>query len=137
MNIEEAFVAGMLHDLGMMLVAFHLPDEMAAIEALLQKEKLSPETASARVLGASFKQLGLGVADAYSMPLPVREGISGWQEGAPVGQSKIGPIVAFASDLSAALAIVDPKARAEQVARLRTRYGKVCPRGDKALEQLL
>jgi HD-like signal output (HDOD) protein len=136
-NSEEAFVAGMLHDLGMMLVAFHLPDEMATIEALLLKERLTPDAASLRVLGASFRQLGLGVADTYHLPQSVREGITGWTEGSPVGPSKIGALVSFGSDLSAALAIVDPKARAEQVAKLRARYAKVLPLGDKALEQVL
>jgi HD-like signal output (HDOD) protein len=136
-NIEEAFVAGMLHDLGMLLVAFHLPDEMSAVEALLLKEKLTPDAASVRVLGASFRQLGLGVAQTYQLPASVREGITGWTEGSPAGHSKIGPLVSFGSDLSAALAIVDPKTRTEQVTKLRARYAKVVPIGDKALEQVL
>jgi eukaryotic-like serine/threonine-protein kinase len=135
--VEESFVAGMLHDLGMLLVAFHLPEEMAQIEQLVAKERLTPDAASVRVLGASLRQLGLGVAEQFALPLSVREGIQGWQEGAPAGPSRIGPVVAFASDLSAALAIVEPKARAEQVAKLRARYARVCPISDKALEQVL
>jgi HD-like signal output (HDOD) protein len=136
-NIEEAFVAGMLHNLGHLLVAFHLPEEMAAVEALIAREHMAPEVASGRVLGATFRDLGLGVAEAWNLPPGLRAGIAGWVETGSPGQSRMGAIVAFAADLSSALTIVDPKHRAAEVARLRIRYARHVPLGERAIELVL
>jgi HD-like signal output (HDOD) protein len=136
-NVEEAFVAGMLHNLGHLLVAFHLPEEMAAIEALIARERMAPEVASGRVLGATFRELGLGVAEAWNLPAGLRAGIAGWVETASPGQPRIGALVAFAADLSSALAIVDEKVRAAEIARIRLRYARHVPLGERAMELVL
>ena len=67
---EEAFIGALFQNLGRMLSQFYFPEEAASIRALCasNKDPLSEEAASTRVLGMSFEALGLGVSKAWGLP---------------------------------------------------------------------
>ncbi|MBB4842041.1 serine/threonine protein kinase [Paucibacter oligotrophus] len=76
---EEAFLCAMFHNLGRALTEFYFPEEAGQIRRMTRVERLSlagkpapapiPEwVASARVLGMSYEQLGLGVARQWGLP---------------------------------------------------------------------
>jgi eukaryotic-like serine/threonine-protein kinase len=62
---EEAFIGSLFHNLGRTLVALYLPDRHAAVLAWREGE---PERAPQAVLGASYATIGVGVAEALSLP---------------------------------------------------------------------
>ncbi len=70
---EEAFLCALFHHLGRMLTEFYFPEEAEAVRRYLQPSEsgaptLSEAAASAKVLGMSYEQLGLGVAREWGLP---------------------------------------------------------------------
>lgn len=67
-DVEEAFISAMLRNLGRMLTMFYFPAETEAIGQLIEAEGLSDAKASARILGLSYENLGMGVARNWGFP---------------------------------------------------------------------
>ena len=67
-EIEEAFLAGMFHALGEVLVAYYLPEEDAAIATLMDEQGLSQSAAAQKVLGIGMEKLAIGVAEHWNLP---------------------------------------------------------------------
>ncbi|MBL8331379.1 MAG: HDOD domain-containing protein [Rubrivivax sp.] len=78
---EEAFIGALFQNLGRTLTRFYLAEEASRIDALLQpsglpgEKRASPDesSASAQVLGISFEQLGLCVAEVWGLPDALRQ----------------------------------------------------------------
>jgi len=83
---EESFVAGMLSQLGPLLVAYYLPEESEQIRSRLQSRlqrrngEIDRDIEEARivneVLGMSMDELGAGVAKAWGLPDSLQKAIS-------------------------------------------------------------
>jgi serine/threonine protein kinase len=72
---EEAFLAGMLLDLGGMLALFYFPEEFGEMNELVSAGA-SMEEASRTVLGVSLPQLGAAVGRIWCLPEAVLECMS-------------------------------------------------------------
>jgi HD-like signal output (HDOD) protein/CheY-like chemotaxis protein len=70
----DAFVAGLLHDLGRLLVATKMPDEMKAIDAEVSNG--ADESATYRSwLGVTHEELGAHLLNMWGLPYPVVEAV--------------------------------------------------------------
>jgi len=67
-NPEETFVCTMMHNLGRILSIYYFPEETEEIRKLLALGDLSEDQVSRKVLGASFTELGQGVAKSWGFP---------------------------------------------------------------------
>lgn len=65
---EEAFICALFHGLGQLLAQYYFPEEFEEIGKLVEFRKLSPNAASAQVLGLSFEDLGMGIAKSWGFP---------------------------------------------------------------------
>lgn len=77
---EESFLAAMFQNLGRLLTEFYFPEEAQQVRRITRPERragsdsagpappVSEAMASARVLGLSYEQLGLGVAKQWGLP---------------------------------------------------------------------
>ncbi|MCW2924452.1 MAG: metal dependent phosphohydrolase [Thermoleophilia bacterium] len=65
---EKAFVAGLLHDLGMIILSVYRKDDFLKILAVAQDRGVTYEAAERDVLGFSHATLGAEVAEAWSFP---------------------------------------------------------------------
>ena len=65
---EEAFICAMLYNLGKQIALFYLPKEYAEIRKLAWKNSIGEEAASKSVLGVSFEELGVAVAEKWNLP---------------------------------------------------------------------
>ncbi len=75
---EEAFLVGLLQTLGRLLTAFYFPEEAEQIREVCPpasaSHTLADEDRAARsVLGASYEELGLGVARAWGLPDTIQQ----------------------------------------------------------------
>jgi hypothetical protein len=70
-EMEEAFICALFYGLGSLLGQYYFPEEVAAIRNLMQSKKLSEKAASARVLGLSFEDLGIGIAKTWGFPTTI------------------------------------------------------------------
>jgi serine/threonine protein kinase len=65
---EEAFICALFHGLGQLLAQYYFPEEFEEVSKLVEFKKLSPNAASAQVLGLSFEDLGMGIAKSWGFP---------------------------------------------------------------------
>ena len=65
---EKAFVAGLLHDLGMIILSVYRKEEFTQILAVAADQGITYEAAELQVLGWSHAELGAYVAEAWSFP---------------------------------------------------------------------
>lgn len=71
---EEAFIGAMFQNLGRLLTEYYFPEEASQVRGLMADKPdsgaapITEVAASVRVLGVSFEQLGIGVANVWSLP---------------------------------------------------------------------
>ncbi|MBL8271203.1 HDOD domain-containing protein [Steroidobacter sp.] len=73
-NSEEAVMCAMFQSLGRLLVTFFLFEEQQQIRALIDKG-MPDEAAADRVLGISYRDLGVGMAREWNFPVRLIEGM--------------------------------------------------------------
>jgi eukaryotic-like serine/threonine-protein kinase len=66
-DVEEAFICGMLHELGRTVTMYYFPDDYQDIGALI-KQGAQERAASRTVLGVSYSELGYAIAREWSFP---------------------------------------------------------------------
>lgn len=65
---EEAFISALFRDLGRLLARFHFFEQTEQADQLATDEMLDEQTASHRILGASYDELGLAIARSWHFP---------------------------------------------------------------------
>ncbi len=79
---DELFTAGLLHDLGKLIIALHRPNDWEAIEALADKDELTCSVAEDRYWGIDHAVIGALVLKAWDFPSSLMEPVN-WHH-APV-----------------------------------------------------
>jgi putative nucleotidyltransferase with HDIG domain len=67
-NIEELFVAGLLHDIGKIVEMMFQPDEFSKVAAAISRENILMRTAEIRILGYSHAEIGKLLAEKWNLP---------------------------------------------------------------------
>lgn len=75
-DAEQAFVAGLLHDVGAWLLAAFAPEQMALVRGLQDSEGLELCAAERRVLGVSHEEIGAEVAQLWRFPAEMASAIT-------------------------------------------------------------
>jgi putative nucleotidyltransferase with HDIG domain len=76
-NPEEAFVAGLLHDVGKLVMLNHLPKEYRKVLTQRTVEKCSLRQAERRNLGTDHAEVGAWLARLWNMPEGLQRAIGG------------------------------------------------------------
>ncbi len=75
-NVEEALMAGMLHDVGRVILATNLPREYAQVVALSKKENRPLQTCEKEVLGATHAEVGAYLLGLWGISDPIVEAVA-------------------------------------------------------------
>lgn len=70
---EEAFVCAMFHSLGKHLAIFYFPEEYRVVSDRIQRESEKEGEAARAVLGVTYAELGVGVANYWGFPVSLTE----------------------------------------------------------------
>ncbi len=73
---EDAFTAGMLHDIGQLMLADSLPDEFEKALALAETEKISLPEAELEVFGATHTGLAAYLFGLWGLPAAIVEAVA-------------------------------------------------------------
>ncbi len=74
--IDEAFVAGLLHDIGKLVFAMNVPQEYQQALDLAREKKLTMAAAERQVFGADHADVGGYLLGLWGLPVPVVEAIA-------------------------------------------------------------
>ena len=78
---DEAFVAGLLHDLGKLALELVLPRTYGKVMRLAEERGLSASSAAQRIIGIDHHTAGKRLAEHWGLPLPVQDCM--WLYGQP------------------------------------------------------
>ena len=73
---EAAFTAGLLHDIGKLVLAANVPEMYGTVRRLELSKKISQREAEVIVLGTTHAQLGACLLGKWGLPLPILEAIA-------------------------------------------------------------
>ncbi len=75
-DADDAFMAGLLHDVGQLIIASRLPDDAQAIERCMSDEGASRCEAEQRVIGGTHGELGAYLLGLWGLPQRVVEAVA-------------------------------------------------------------
>ena len=130
-DFEEAFICAMFHNLGRMLTCYYFPDEAAEIRKGMEQDGASEAFASARVLGLSYEELGIGVARSWGFP----DGLVGSMRRLPDcavkkpagAQERLRVLAGLAEELCAVFEQTPAERQGAELARIGQRFGQALP----------
>ncbi|MDP2810313.1 MAG: HDOD domain-containing protein [Rhodocyclaceae bacterium] len=138
---EEVFICSLFHRLGQLLAQYYFPEEVEEIRKLTLQKKLTEETASARVLGISFEDLGIGIARTWGFPGSIVGSMRSLPEGPirkPATQDELLRVVAgFSNELCDMIAGHAPENRDREMRALTDRFGSSMQLSDRQLKDVL
>lgn len=73
---EQAFVSGLLHDVGKLVLAFALPEQFQAAVALQRSQKFPLRVAEQAIFNATHAEVGAFLLGLWGIPAPVVEAIA-------------------------------------------------------------
>lgn len=73
---DDLFTAGLLHDLGKLIIALHQPEHWLAIEALIEERELTPSVAEDLYWGLDHAVIGGLVLKAWDFPAALVETVN-------------------------------------------------------------
>jgi putative nucleotidyltransferase with HDIG domain len=73
--VSESFTAGLLHDLGKLVLAANLPEDYSRAMRLAREQSLSFCAAEEQVIGASHAEVGAALLGLWGLPLDIVEAV--------------------------------------------------------------
>lgn len=117
LNAETAFTAGVLHDIGRLVIAIHFPQQLAQLGHQEGGSTVASLQAEWAALGFDHAALGGELAKRWNFPPPIRDAIALHHSSPGPGAGKTLPDVIFVANLFAH-ALDDGSIRADQAAPL-------------------
>jgi len=91
---DEAFVAGLLHDTGKLVLAANYVDQYGEVLKLMRNDSLEPCQAEQQVFGASHADVGGYLLGLWGLPVPVVEAIAFHHRPAGAPEKSMSPLTA-------------------------------------------
>lgn len=118
---EEAYLLGMLRNLGEVLVACYMPEQYAAVLKDVAERQAAPAIACRRVLHFEYEELGRAVVQDWGMP----ESVSRTMTDLSSGPDELHTVVSFAHRLTGAVYRQNPDTSSQAVRLLIQKYGSL------------
>ena len=138
---EEAFVCAMFQNMGKHLVIFHLPDEYEEIKRTMSRKGIDEQVASRIVLGRTYDELGIEIAEAWKFSEKIRHGMK-LLPNEEVGGAKseddiLQGISNYANEICAIIGTTRGEERTSALEASRKRFNKCVPVSGKQFRELL
>jgi HD-like signal output (HDOD) protein len=77
LNAEHAFIAGLLHDIGSLVIATQLPDQYVQVERFRREYDCAPQCAEHAVMGIDHAIIGSALAAHWHLPVLICDAVGG------------------------------------------------------------
>ncbi|HOG03772.1 MAG TPA: HDOD domain-containing protein, partial [Accumulibacter sp.] len=140
-DIEQVFICSMFHNLGRLLSQYYFPEESAEIRRLLLQKNSSEEAAALQVLGISFEELGVGIAQAWGFPKLLVNSMRKLPAGSirrPANtEDRLRILAAMSNEICTVITDVPADQQQKELRKLATRFGEVVALDEQDLHDTL
>lgn len=91
---DDAFIAGMLHDIGKLILASQLTEQFREIITLSKEQRLPLWQAEMEVIGTTHAEIGAHLLDLWGLPTPIVEAVAFHHRPQSARQDKFTPLTA-------------------------------------------
>jgi eukaryotic-like serine/threonine-protein kinase len=127
---ENFYIGAMFHNFGRLLTMNYFPDEFSTYQQLLA-EDIDEDSAGRQALGASFAELGIGVARSWCLPdqivISMKSPLESELEESTKNVNHQQLLPRFANELCDITMNVPPKERRKHLVSVLTKYRKIYP----------
>ncbi|MBF0378559.1 MAG: HDOD domain-containing protein [Desulfamplus sp.] len=139
---DEFQLVAMLYDIGEQIILFCDPEAYKRIRKISEQKQLDMEIVSKKLIGASFSQIGNGIASGWGFPQSIVDCIKPFKEFnidpiALTGQSLKRLVASFTNELASIDWRVSESVRQKKVEGIIKRYGHFLNLGLSAADGLL
>jgi len=140
-DVEQAFICSMFHNLGRLLSQYYFPEESAEIRRLAQQKNCADDVAALQVLGLSFEDLGVGIAQSWGFPRLIVNSM----RKLPVGsirrptnaEDRLRVLAALSNELCSLVAAAGGEQPQKELRRIVARFGEVIELDEQGLQRTL
>ncbi|MBE2259376.1 MAG: HDOD domain-containing protein [Rhodobacteraceae bacterium] len=140
-DIEQAFICSMFHNLGRLLSQYYFPEESAEIRRVVQQKNCCEDLAALQVLGLSFEDLGVGIAQSWGFPRLIVNSMRKLPEGGvrrPVNtEDRLRILAALSNELCTLVADAGPEQQQKELRKVVARFGDVIELDEQGLQRTL
>jgi serine/threonine protein kinase len=138
---EEVFICAMFHDLGQLLAQYYFPEEVEEVHKLMQQKRLSEAAASTQILGISYEELGIGIAEIWGFPPDIVYSMRRLPEGPirpPNSREEMLRLVSgFSNEMCDMIAGCAPEDRTRAIMAVADRFGATMETSDRQLQAIV
>ncbi|MBF0229010.1 MAG: HDOD domain-containing protein [Desulfamplus sp.] len=139
---DEFQLVAMLYDIGEQIILFCDPEAYQRIRKISEQKQLDMEIVSKKLIGASFSQIGSGIASGWGFPQSIVDCIQPFKDfnmdpNALTGQSLKRLVASFTNELAGIDWRISESVRQKKVEGIIKRYGHFLDLGLSAADGLL
>lgn len=138
---EQAFICALFHGLGQMLSQYYFPEELIEIRKQMLARQCTLEQASTHVLGLSFSELGIGIAQHWGFPPDIVSSLRPLPEGElrkpQTHEDLLRTVASFANELCDQISTSGEQGKDKIVRDIRQRFAPAMPITEKQLIEVL
>lgn len=113
---DETYVAGMLHDIGKVMLAASLPEEYEKAVTLAAEERISLRDAEREIFGSTHDQVGAYLLGLWGLPITIVEAVAFHHEPRQGAVREFSPLTAVHAASALEHNIREPKADLSEIA---------------------
>jgi serine/threonine protein kinase len=140
-DVEQAFICAMFHNLGRLLSQYYFPEESEQIKQLIEQKPCSEEVASTQVLGISYEDLGIGIAQTWGVPNLIincmRKLPAGSVRKSASAEDRLRVLSSFSNELCTVIADATPEERQKELRKVTARYTESISISEPDLKQTM
>jgi len=127
-DAEQVFICAMFHSLGRLLSQYYFPDESEEIKRLIDQKPCSEDAATAKVLGITFEELGIGIARTWGFPALIVNSMRKLPPGkvrkANTVDERMRVLSALSNELCTMISDGEPAQRHQELRKVTARFGE-------------
>lgn len=138
---EQSFICALFHSLGLLLAQYYFPEEVLEVRKVMLQRQCNEVQAAMQVLGLTFSDLGVGIAQHWGFPSDIVSTLQPLPEGPvrkPQTQEETLRVLAnFGNELCEAIASTPQGEHAKAMHAVNQRFSGAMPFSDKQLLAVL
>ncbi|MBS1143482.1 MAG: serine/threonine protein kinase [Proteobacteria bacterium] len=138
-DLEQSFICSLFHSLGRLLSQYYFPEDAEEIRRVVSQKNCSEELAAKQVLGISFEEIGIAIAQLWGFPplivATMRRLPAGSVKKSVSQEDRLRMLSGFSNELCDVIALATPELRDRELKKTMSRFADAVSLGHSDLMQ--